>query len=60
MTETCSQVATDGFALLGSELRIADDGELLVRGRAVASRVRCQMTAGCTPATWASSTPPAG
>ena len=36
MTETCSQVATDGFALLGSELRIADDGELLVRGRAVA------------------------
>jgi O-succinylbenzoic acid--CoA ligase len=37
MTETCSQVATDGFALLGSELRIADDGELLVRGRAVAS-----------------------
>jgi O-succinylbenzoic acid--CoA ligase len=37
MTETCSQVATDGFALLGSELQIADDGELLVRGRAVAS-----------------------
>jgi O-succinylbenzoic acid--CoA ligase len=37
MTETCSQVATDGVALLGSELRIADDGELLVRGRAVAS-----------------------
>jgi o-succinylbenzoate---CoA ligase len=37
MTETCSQVATDGFALLGSELRIGDDGELLVRGRAVAS-----------------------
>ena len=37
MTETCSQVATDGFALVGSELRIADDGELLVRGRAVAS-----------------------
>ncbi len=36
MTETCSQVATDGFALLGSELRIADGGELLVRGRAVA------------------------
>jgi O-succinylbenzoic acid--CoA ligase len=37
MTETCSQVATDGFALLGSELRIDDDGELLVRGRAVAA-----------------------
>jgi O-succinylbenzoic acid--CoA ligase len=36
MTETCSQLATDGFALLGSELRIAGDGELLVRGRAVA------------------------
>jgi O-succinylbenzoic acid--CoA ligase len=36
MTETCSQVATDGFALLGSELRIDGDGELLVRGRAVA------------------------
>jgi o-succinylbenzoate---CoA ligase len=37
MTETCSQVATDGFALLGSELRISGDGELLVRGRAVAA-----------------------
>jgi O-succinylbenzoic acid--CoA ligase len=37
MTETCSQVATDGYALLGSELRIADGGELLVRGRAVAA-----------------------
>jgi o-succinylbenzoate---CoA ligase len=37
MTETCSQVATDGFALLGSELRVADDQELLVRGRAVAA-----------------------
>ncbi len=37
MTETCSQVATDGFALLGAELRIAADGELLVRGRAVAA-----------------------
>jgi o-succinylbenzoate---CoA ligase len=37
MTETCSQVATDGVALLGSELRIADDGELLVRGRAVSA-----------------------
>jgi O-succinylbenzoic acid--CoA ligase len=37
MTETCSQVATDGYALLGSELRIDGDGELLVRGRAVAT-----------------------
>jgi o-succinylbenzoate---CoA ligase len=37
MTETCSQVATDGFALLGSELRVADDQELLVRGRAVSA-----------------------
>jgi o-succinylbenzoate---CoA ligase len=37
MTETCSQVATDGFALVGSELRIDADGELLVRGRAVAA-----------------------
>lgn len=37
MTETCSQVATDGYALLGSEMRIAGDGELLVRGRAVAA-----------------------
>jgi o-succinylbenzoate---CoA ligase len=38
MTETCSQVATDGYALLGSELRIDGDGELLIRGRAVATR----------------------
>jgi o-succinylbenzoate---CoA ligase len=37
MTETCSQVATDGFALLGAELRVADDQELLVRGRAVSA-----------------------
>ena len=37
MTETCSQIATDGFALLGAELRIAPDGELLVRGRSVAA-----------------------
>jgi O-succinylbenzoic acid--CoA ligase len=35
MTETCSQVATDGVALMGSELKVAGDGELLVRGRAV-------------------------
>jgi O-succinylbenzoic acid--CoA ligase len=35
MTETCSQIATDGFALLGAELSVADDGELLVRGPSV-------------------------
>ena len=37
MTETCSQIATDGFALLGAELRIAADGELLVRGPTVSA-----------------------
>jgi O-succinylbenzoic acid--CoA ligase len=37
MTEACSQIATDGVALLGTELQIADDGELLVRGRTVAT-----------------------
>jgi len=36
MTEACSQIATDGFPLLGTELRIAEDGEVLVRGRTVA------------------------
>jgi o-succinylbenzoate---CoA ligase len=36
MTEACSQIATDGFPLLGTELRIAPDGEILVRGRTVA------------------------
>ncbi|MBV9818593.1 MAG: AMP-binding protein [Solirubrobacterales bacterium] len=36
MTETCSQIATDGVALFGSELAVAADGELLVRGPAVA------------------------
>jgi O-succinylbenzoic acid--CoA ligase len=36
MTEACSQIATDGFPLLGTELRIAGDGEVLVRGRTVA------------------------
>lgn len=42
MTETCSQVATDGFALLGSELRIGNGGELLVRGRAVSAGALAQ------------------
>ena len=37
MTEACSQIATDGFPLLGVDLRIADDGEVLVRGRTVAA-----------------------
>ncbi len=39
MTEACSQIATDGYPLLGTELRIAPDGEVLVRGRTVASNV---------------------
>jgi O-succinylbenzoic acid--CoA ligase len=37
MTEACSQIATDGVALLGVELRIAGDGEVLVRGKTVAA-----------------------
>ncbi len=38
MTEACSQIATDGFALLGVELRIAEtDSEVLVRGKTVAA-----------------------
>jgi O-succinylbenzoic acid--CoA ligase len=37
MTETCSQIATDGFALLGAELSLATDGELLVRGPSVSA-----------------------
>jgi O-succinylbenzoic acid--CoA ligase len=36
MTEACSQIATNGLPLLGIELRIADDGEILVRGANVA------------------------
>jgi O-succinylbenzoic acid--CoA ligase len=36
MTEACSQIATNGFPLLGVELRIADDREILVRGANVA------------------------
>jgi O-succinylbenzoic acid--CoA ligase len=37
MTETCSQIATDGFALLGAELSLSADGELLVRGPSVST-----------------------
>jgi O-succinylbenzoic acid--CoA ligase len=37
MTEACSQIATDGFPLLGVQLRIADDEEILVRGRNVSA-----------------------
>jgi O-succinylbenzoic acid--CoA ligase len=37
MTEACSQIATDGYPLLGVELRIDVDGEVLVRGRTVAA-----------------------
>ena len=36
MTEACSQIATNGLPLLGIGLRIADDGEILVRGPNVA------------------------
>jgi O-succinylbenzoic acid--CoA ligase len=37
MTEACSQIATDGVPLLGTELSVAADGEVLVRGRTVAA-----------------------
>ena len=37
MTEACSQIATDGVPLLGTELRIDPDGEVLVRGRTVSA-----------------------
>ena len=33
MTEACSQIATAGWPLPGVDLRIAGDGEVLVRGR---------------------------
>ena len=36
MTETASQVVTGGRALLGADVSIADDGEILVRGPMVA------------------------
>jgi O-succinylbenzoic acid--CoA ligase len=37
MTETCSQIATDGWPLLGVELSLGEDDEVLVRGKTVAS-----------------------
>ena len=37
MTEACSQIATHGWPLLGVELRIAQDDELLVRGPTIAT-----------------------
>jgi O-succinylbenzoic acid--CoA ligase len=37
MTEACSQIATNGWPLLGVELRIDGDGEVLVRGKTVAA-----------------------
>ena len=37
MTEACSQIATHGWPLTGVELRVAANGELLVRGPTVAS-----------------------
>ena len=36
MTEACSQIATAGWPLLGTELALGPDGEVLVRGRTVA------------------------
>jgi O-succinylbenzoic acid--CoA ligase len=36
MTEACSQIATRGWPLPGVELKIAEDGEVLVRGANVA------------------------
>ncbi len=40
MTEGCSQIATHGWPLPGVELRLAGDGELLVRGAIVAPAAR--------------------
>jgi O-succinylbenzoic acid--CoA ligase len=37
MTEACSQIVTHGWPLAGVELRVAADGELLVRGPTVAA-----------------------
>jgi O-succinylbenzoic acid--CoA ligase len=37
MTEACSQIATNGWPLLGTEVRLGDQDEVLVRGRTVAA-----------------------
>ncbi len=37
MTEACSQIATFGWTLAGVEMRVADDGEVLVRGPIVST-----------------------
>jgi O-succinylbenzoic acid--CoA ligase len=37
MTEACSQIATAGWPLLGTELALGSDGEVLVRGPTVAA-----------------------
>ncbi|HEX4282999.1 MAG TPA: AMP-binding protein, partial [Solirubrobacteraceae bacterium] len=37
MTEACSQIATFGWPLAGVDLRVADDGEVLVRGPVVSA-----------------------
>lgn len=37
MTEACSQIATFGRALPGTEVELAEDGEILVRGETVAA-----------------------
>jgi O-succinylbenzoic acid--CoA ligase len=37
MTEACSQIATDGWPLLGVELAVSAGGEVLVRGDTVSS-----------------------
>jgi O-succinylbenzoic acid--CoA ligase len=36
MTEACSQIATRGWPVAGVQVRVADDGEVLVRGPTVA------------------------
>jgi len=40
MTEACSQIATFGWPLAGVEVRVADDGEVHVRGPIVAAGAR--------------------
>jgi O-succinylbenzoic acid--CoA ligase len=42
MTEACSQIATNGWPLPGVELRLAADGEILVRGANVSAATLAQ------------------